>query len=64
MLNHATTHGFGPQPLARFQQLPVPEVEAAIDTILDTHLAVTAAGYIAVHLAAASCTTSPPAGCA
>lgn len=50
VLNHATTHGSDRTALTRFQQLPLPEVEAAIDTILDAHLAVTAAGYIAVDL--------------
>jgi serine/threonine-protein kinase len=50
VLNQATTHGSDRSTLARFQQLPRPEVEAAIDTILDAHLAVTTAGYIAVDL--------------
>ncbi|MGK5671721.1 serine/threonine protein kinase [Micromonospora sp. URMC 106] len=50
VLNHATTHGSDRSALARFQQPSVPEVEAAIDTVLDAHLAVTAAGYIAVDL--------------
>ncbi|MGN9774821.1 serine/threonine protein kinase [Micromonospora sp. H33] len=50
VLNHATTHGSDRTALARFQQLPLPDVEAAITTILDAHLAVTAAGYVAVDL--------------
>ncbi|MDZ5447564.1 serine/threonine protein kinase [Micromonospora sp. 4G57] len=50
VLNQATTHGSDRTALARFQQLPLPEVEAAIDTILDAHLAVTTAGYVAVDL--------------
>ncbi|AYF30459.1 serine/threonine protein kinase [Micromonospora tulbaghiae] len=50
VLNQATTHGSDRTALTRFQQLPLPEVEAAIDTILDAHLAVATAGYIAVDL--------------
>lgn len=50
VLNQATAHGPDRSGLARFQQLPVPEVEAAIDTIIDAHLAVTAASYVAVDL--------------
>ncbi|WP_341718767.1 serine/threonine protein kinase [Micromonospora sp. FIMYZ51] len=50
VLNHATVHGSDRSALARFQQLPLPEVDLAIDTILDAHLTVTAAGYVAVDL--------------
>ncbi|SCF44502.1 serine/threonine protein kinase [Micromonospora purpureochromogenes] len=50
VLNHATTHGSDRSALHRFQQLPLRDVEAAIDTILDAHLAVTATGYVAVDL--------------
>ncbi|MEV0725772.1 serine/threonine protein kinase [Micromonospora purpureochromogenes] len=50
VLNRATKHGSDRTALARFQQLPLPEVEAAIDTILDVHLAVAAAGFVAVDL--------------
>ncbi|MFG3419780.1 serine/threonine protein kinase [Micromonospora sp. NPDC048063] len=50
VLNHATTHGSDRSALHRFQQLPLRDVETAIDTILDAHLAITAAGYVAVDL--------------
>lgn len=50
VLNHATVHGSDRSALHRFQQLPLSDVEAAIDTILDVHLAVTAGGYVAVDL--------------
>ncbi|MFJ8828503.1 hypothetical protein [Micromonospora aurantiaca] len=51
MLNHATTGGGSDRSgLARFQRLPVAEVRAALATILDAHLAVSAAGYVAVDL--------------
>lgn len=50
VLNHATAHGADCRGLARFQQLPVPQVEAALDAILDAHLAVSAAGFVAVDL--------------
>lgn len=50
VLNHATAHGADRGGLARFQQLPVPQVEAALDAILDAHLAVSAAGFVAVDL--------------
>jgi hypothetical protein len=50
VLNRATVRGCDRGALAQFQQLPVPEVEAAIATILDAHLAVTAAGFVAVDL--------------
>ncbi|WFE50499.1 serine/threonine protein kinase [Micromonospora sp. WMMD1155] len=49
-LNHATARGTDRSGLARFQQLPVPQVEAALDAILDAHLAVSAAGFVAVDL--------------
>ncbi|GLZ57129.1 serine/threonine protein kinase [Micromonospora sp. NBRC 107095] len=50
VLNHATVHGADRSALARFQHLPVPQVEAALDAILDAHLAVSAAGLVAVDL--------------
>ncbi|MEU4678451.1 serine/threonine protein kinase [Micromonospora sp. NPDC023737] len=50
VLNQATKHGSNRATLTRFQQLPLPEVEAAVTTILDAHVAVTAAGYVAVDL--------------
>jgi serine/threonine-protein kinase len=37
-------------PLARFQALPVPRVLHAVDHLLDAHLAVEAAGFVAVDL--------------
>ncbi|MFI2618513.1 hypothetical protein [Streptomyces sp. NPDC018584] len=37
-------------PMARFRRLPLPEVYAALDTVLDAHLAVEAAGLVAVDL--------------
>ncbi|WP_327729577.1 serine/threonine protein kinase [Streptomyces sp. NBC_00487] len=37
-------------PMARFRALPVARVEAAIDRVLDAHLAVEAAGHVAVDL--------------
>ncbi|WP_050566143.1 hypothetical protein [Salinispora arenicola] len=46
VLKYATVHGSGRSALHRFQQLPLSDVEAAIDTILDAHLAVAAAGYV------------------
>lgn len=42
------THPDGPW--VRFRALPVERAYAAIDTLLDAHLAVTAAGYVAVDL--------------
>lgn len=36
--------------MARFRALPVAEVEAGLDAVLDAHLAVTAAGFVAVDL--------------
>ncbi|MEU7585629.1 serine/threonine protein kinase [Micromonospora sp. NPDC049230] len=50
VLNHATVHGANRGALTRFQQLPLPQVEAALDAILDAHLAVSAAGLVAVDL--------------
>jgi serine/threonine-protein kinase len=50
VLNHATVHGADRRALARFQTLPVAAVESALDRILDAHLAVAAAGYVAVDL--------------
>ncbi|MFJ9592403.1 serine/threonine protein kinase [Streptomyces virginiae] len=37
-------------PMARFRRLPLPEVHAALDTLLDAHLVVEAAGLVAVDL--------------
>ncbi|MFE7098247.1 protein kinase family protein [Streptomyces erythrochromogenes] len=37
-------------PMARFRGLPLPEVHAALDMILDAHLAVESAGLVAVDL--------------
>ncbi|MEU1845324.1 serine/threonine protein kinase [Micromonospora sediminicola] len=50
VLNHATVHGSDRAGLARFQRLPVTEARAALAVILDAHLAVGAAGYVAVDL--------------
>ncbi|MFI5836168.1 serine/threonine protein kinase [Micromonospora sp. NPDC051300] len=50
VLNHATVHGSDRSGLARFQRLPVAEVRAALAVVLDAHLAVDAAGYVAVDL--------------
>ncbi|MGC4745519.1 serine/threonine protein kinase [Micromonospora sp. DT201] len=50
VLNHATVHGTDRTGLTRFQQLPVPQIEVALDAILDAHLAVSAAGLVAVDL--------------
>ncbi|WP_328380960.1 serine/threonine protein kinase [Micromonospora zamorensis] len=50
LLNHATVHGADRSGLIRFQQLPLPQVEEALDAILDAHLAVSAAGLVAVDL--------------
>ncbi|MCU7821273.1 serine/threonine protein kinase [Kitasatospora sp. DSM 101779] len=37
-------------PMARFRALPLPDVLAAVDVLLDAHLAVEAAGFVAVDL--------------
>jgi hypothetical protein len=50
VLNHATVHGADRSGLTRFQHLPVSQIEAALDVILDAHLAVSAAGLVAVDL--------------
>lgn len=50
VLNHATVHGTDRTGLTRFHRLPVPQVEVALDAILDAHLAVSAAGLLAVDL--------------
>jgi serine/threonine-protein kinase len=50
VLNHATIDGSDRSGLERFQQLPVAEVESAFSAILDAHLAVVAAGFVAVDL--------------
>ncbi|MGW4938643.1 serine/threonine protein kinase [Streptomyces sp. NPDC004166] len=36
------------RPMARFRALPLPRVHAALDAVLDAHLAVEAAGFVAV----------------
>jgi serine/threonine-protein kinase len=53
VLYHATARGGGDRtspdsPMARFRTLPVPEILRALDRILDAHLAVEAAGHVAV----------------
>ncbi|RAO29232.1 Non-specific serine/threonine protein kinase [Micromonospora noduli] len=50
VLNHATVHGADRSGLTRFQHLPVPQIEVALDAILDAHLAVSAASLVAVDL--------------
>lgn len=50
VLNHATRHGSDRAALTRFQQLPLADVEAAVTTILDAHVAITATGHVAVDL--------------
>ncbi|WFE51154.1 serine/threonine-protein kinase [Micromonospora sp. WMMD1155] len=50
VLNQATVDGPDRSALADFQRLPVSDVEAALDAILDAHLAVAATGFVAVDL--------------
>jgi serine/threonine-protein kinase len=50
VLNAATLHGSGRAGLDRFRRQPRNRRRAAVDTILDAHLAITAAGWIAVDL--------------
>lgn len=50
VLNAATVHGSDRSGLDRFRRLPRRRRRAAVDTILDAHLALTAAGWIAVDL--------------
>jgi serine/threonine-protein kinase len=55
VLYHPAERGSGDRtspgsPMARFRALPVARVEAAFERILDAHLAVEAAGYVAVDL--------------
>lgn len=50
VLNHATVDGSDRSGLKRFQTLPVPEVQAALATILHAHRAISGAGIIAVDL--------------
>lgn len=50
VLNHATTDGSDRFGLERFQQRPVAEVEDALSAILDAHLAIVSAGFVAVDL--------------
>lgn len=50
VLNHAIVEGSDRSGLERFRQLPVAEVEAALSAILDAHLAIVGAGFVAVDL--------------
>jgi serine/threonine-protein kinase len=50
VLNRATVRGSDRSALLRFQGLAVGEVVAAVSTILDAHLAVAGAGFVAVDL--------------
>lgn len=48
VLHHATTAGSDRSGLERFRRLDVDEICAALDTILDAHLAVAVAGFVSV----------------
>ena len=50
VLNAATVHGSDRSALDEFQHLPIDEVTAALNTIIDAHVAIAAAGYVAVDL--------------
>jgi serine/threonine-protein kinase len=50
VLNQATADGTDRTALANFQRLPISDVEAALDAILDAHRTVAAAGFVAVDL--------------
>ncbi|WP_432560957.1 protein kinase family protein [Kineococcus sp. SYSU DK003] len=50
VLNRATTSGSDRAALADFQRLPVGQVRAALDQVLDAHLAVAAAGWVTCDL--------------
>lgn len=50
VLCRATVEGVDRSALARFRRLPVAEVEAALARVLDAHLAVADAGFVAVDL--------------
>jgi serine/threonine-protein kinase len=50
VLNHATIDGSDRSGLERFRQIPVAEVEAALSAILDAHLGIVDAGFVAVDL--------------
>lgn len=50
VLNHATTAGSDRSGLERFLALGPGEIRAAIETILDAHLAVAASGFVSVDL--------------
>jgi serine/threonine-protein kinase len=50
VLNQATRHESDRSGLARFQALPIAEVGAALRAILSAHVAVAAAGFVAVDL--------------
>lgn len=50
VLNRSTTSGADRSALRELRRLPVTRVHAAIDSVLDAHLAVAAAGFVAVDL--------------
>ena len=50
VLNHATIDGSDRSALHRFRALATPQIVQAIDTVLDAHLAVAAAGFVSVDL--------------
>ncbi|MEV0004507.1 serine/threonine protein kinase [Micromonospora sp. NPDC050980] len=50
VLNQATVDGTDRTALAKFQRLAIPDVEAALEAILDAHRTVAAAGFVAVDL--------------
>jgi serine/threonine protein kinase len=50
VLHQATADGSDRSALARFQRLPAATVRSAIGVVLDAHLAVAAAGFVAVDL--------------
>lgn len=50
VLNHATTDDSDRSGLERFQQLPIAEVEDALSAILEAHLTIVTAGFVAVDL--------------
>jgi serine/threonine-protein kinase len=50
VLNHATTRGSDRQALERFRGLGIEDALVAIDTILDAHESVAAAGFVSVDL--------------
>ncbi len=50
VLNHATVDGSDRSALVRFRVLPASVKSDAVDTVLDAHLAVAAAGFVSVDL--------------